>query len=147
MNASTVATTATAISPLRHNLLRACHLLMVVGLALTAWPRLLTSGLDRPIMDGAVDAMLCALQLLAILGLFAPVRMVFVLVFDVLWKAIWVLVIALPMWWRGAVTPDVAETLFACAVAIPILVLIPWTALTRDLLRHRERWRASPADG
>lgn len=145
MSASTTSAPADTITPLRRNLLRACHLLLAVGLGLTAWPRLLTSGLDRPLMDGAFDAVLCALQLLAVAGLFAPVRMVVVLVFEVLWKAIWVLAVAVPLWWRDAVTPEVSETLFACVWAAPFIVVIPWRALVRDLIRQREPWRTAPA--
>ncbi|MFL1376034.1 hypothetical protein [Nocardiopsis protaetiae] len=141
MNAPTSSATADT-TPLRRNLLRACHLLLVVGLGLTAWPRLLASGADGPLIDGAFDAVLCAVQLLAVAGLFAPVRMVLVLVFEVLWKAVWVLVVAVPLWSRGAVTPEVAETLFACAWAVPFVVVIPWRALVRDLVGGREPWRA-----
>ncbi|RKS10281.1 hypothetical protein DFP74_6043 [Nocardiopsis sp. Huas11] len=147
MNAPTLSATADTITPLRRNLMRACYLLMVVGLALTAWPRLLGSGPDRPLMDGTFDAVLCAMQLLSVVGLFAPVRMAAVLVFEVLWKAIWVLVVAVPLWWRGAVTPEVSETLFAFAFALPFIVIIPWRALVGDLLRGREPWRAAPAEG
>ncbi|MDT0327548.1 hypothetical protein [Nocardiopsis lambiniae] len=146
MNASTTSATTDTITPLRRNLLRACHLLLVVGLGLTAWPRLLASGPDRPVIDGAFDAVLCALQLLAIAGLFAPVRMVAVLVFEVLWKAIWVLVVAVPLWSRDALTPEVTETLFACAFAVPFVVIIPWRALVGDLIRRREPWHGAPAE-
>ncbi|WP_017584341.1 hypothetical protein [Nocardiopsis valliformis] len=145
MNASTTSATADTMTPLRRNLLRACYLLLVVGLGLTAWPRLLTSGLDRPLLDGAFDAVLCALQLLAIVGLFAPARMILVLVFEVCWKAIWVLAVAVPLWWRGTVTPEVSETLFACALAVPFVLVIPWRALVRDLTRQSEPWRTTPS--
>lgn len=144
MNVSTTSAPADTVTPVRRNLLRGCHLLLAVGLGLTAWPRLLASGLDRPVVDGAFDAVLCALQLLAVAGLFAPVRMVVVLVFEVLWKAIWVLSVAVPLWWRDAVTPEVTETLFACVWAVPLVIAIPWRALARDLIRLHEPWRTTP---
>lgn len=141
MRPSTRSATTDTITSLRRNLMRACYLLMAVGLALTAWPRLLTSGPDRPLMDGTFDAVLCALQLLAVAGVFAPVRMAAVLVLEVLWKTIWVLVVAVPLWWDDAVTPEVTETLFAFSFAVPFLFVIPWRALVGDLVRAREPWQ------
>jgi hypothetical protein len=145
MNTSTGSVPALdTITPLRRNLMRACYLLMVAGLALTAWPRLLTAGPDRPLMDGTFDAVLCALQLLSIVGFFAPVRMAALLVFEVLWKAIWVLVVAVPLWSSGTITPEVSETLFAFSFAVPFVFIIPWRALIRDLVHGRESWRTAP---
>ncbi|MDR7382683.1 hypothetical protein [Promicromonospora iranensis] len=143
MDTSTRSATIDTITPLRRNLMRACYLLMVVGLALVAWPRLLTSGFDRPLIEGTFDAVLCALQLLSVVGLFAPVRMAAMLVFEVLWKAIWVLVVAVPMLWSGGLTTEASETLFAFSFAVPFVFIIPWRALARDLLRGREPWRAA----
>lgn len=144
MDTLTRSATTDTITPLRRNLMRACYLLMVVGLALVAWPRLLTSGSDRPLIEGTFDAVLCALQLLSIVGFFAPVRMAAVLVFEVLWKGIWVLVVAVPLLWSGGMTPEVSETLFAFSFAVPFVFIIPWRALVHDLVRAREPWRAAP---
>lgn len=146
MNTLTLTPSHVAISLLRRNLLRACHLLIAVGLGLTAWPRLLSSGADRPLMDGVVDAVLCALQLLAIVGVFAPVQMVVVLIFDALWKIIWVAVVALPLWLNDRVTPGVIETLFACSWAIPFLFIIPWRAILRLLVESPEPWTRRATD-
>lgn len=130
-------------TPLRRNLLRACYLLLVVGLGLTAWPRLILGGSDRPLMDGVVDAMLCAMQLLAIIGLFSPVRMLPVILFDIVWKALWVGIVALPLVLRGEVDAGVAETLFACAWVLPFVVIVPWGYVVRHYLRAAEPWRRS----
>jgi hypothetical protein len=132
-------------TPLRRNLLRACYLLLVVGLGLTAWPRLVLGSADRPLMDGVVDAMLCGMQLLAIIGLFSPVRMLPVILFDIVWKALWVGIVALPLVLRGEVTQGVAETLFACAWVLPFVVIVPWGYVVRHYLRVSEPWRRARA--
>jgi hypothetical protein len=138
-------TSPTSPTPLRRNLLRACYLLLVVGLGLTAWPRLVLGGAERPLMDGVVDAMLAGMQLLAIIGLFSPVRMLPVILFDIVWKALWVGIVALPLVVRGEVTPGVAETLFACAWVVPFLVIVPWGWVYRNLLRSSEPFRRDRA--
>ncbi|UYN84426.1 MAG: hypothetical protein KIT89_04335 [Microcella sp.] len=131
------------VSPARRLALRACYLLLVVGLGLTAWPRLILASPDQPLMTGVVDAMLCGMQLLAIVGLFSPVRMLAVIVFDVLWKLIWVGVVAVPLAVSGEISAGVAETLFACAWAVPFLVIVPWVQLAQRLLGSPEPWRGS----
>jgi hypothetical protein len=148
MTTSTVPSVAVDRSPtpLRRNLLRACYLLLVVGLGLTAWPRLVLGGADRPLMDGVVDAMLCGMQLLAIIGLFSPVRMLPVILFDIVWKALWVGIVALPLVLRGEVTSGVAETLFACAWVLPFVAIVPWGYVLRNYLRSAEVTRASRAN-
>jgi hypothetical protein len=136
-----------SISVVRRNLLRACHLLMAVGLGLTAWPQLLTAAPDRPLTEGVVDAVLCAMQLLAVVGVFAPVRLVLNLVLDLLWKVIWVLAVYVPLAVAGEVSTEAAETLFACAFAAPFIVIIPWGAMARDLWTRREPWRRPTSVG
>jgi hypothetical protein len=59
--------------------------------------------------------MLCGMQILATIGLLSPARVLPVILFDIVWKALWVAVVAPPLVLRGEVTPGVAETLFACA--------------------------------
>lgn len=86
-------------------------------------------------MDGVVDAVLCGFQLLAVVGLVAPVKMLTVLVFDVVWKVIWSAAIAIPRALAGTVDQGIAETAWACAWAIPFVVIIPWRLLvTRVVL-------------
>ena len=130
-----------SISHIRRNVLRGCHLLMAVGLGLTAWPSLLTAEPGRPVMEGVVDAVLCAMQLLAVAGVFAPVRLLPMLVFDVLWKVIWVGAVAIPLAQAGQISEPVAEILFACAWAIPFVFIIPWRAIVGEFTSEKEQWR------
>lgn len=125
-------------STIRRNLLRACYLLMFVGLALVVWPRILVGAADLPLMTGATNALLGALGLLCGLGLLAPLRMLPLLVFEVVWKAIWCLSVALPLWQRGLLTAEAADILFACAWAVPFLFIIPWRYAALAVLRPND---------
>ncbi len=128
------------MSPLRRNLLRGCYLLLAVGLGLTAWPRLLAAAPQRPLEAGVVDAVLCAVQLLAVVGFLTPVRMLPLLVFEVLWKAVWLLSVAVPLWVQGGTTDGLAATAFACAWAVPVVVVVPWRTVLGSVLATTEPW-------
>lgn len=85
---------------------RTCYLQLAVGLAVTKWPLILFGAANQPLLAGVVNALLGAIGLLAILGLFAPLRMLPLLVFEVTWKFIWKVPVALPLWLAHALTPE-----------------------------------------
>jgi hypothetical protein len=99
---------------------------MLVGLALVMWPKILFGATELPLMTGAANALLGALGLLCGLGIVAPVRMLPLLVFEVVWKVIWSLSVALPLWLQGRFTAQAGDILFACLWAVPFLFIIPW---------------------
>jgi hypothetical protein len=114
------------VSPLRLNLLRACYALLVLGLGITIWPAIVVGAADLPLMTGAVNALLGALGVLSIVGLFSPLRMLPLLVFEVTWKVIWVFSVALPLWLSGRWSPEAGAILFAVAWVVPFVFIIPW---------------------
>jgi len=122
-------------------LLRACYLLLFIGLGLQVVPDLLSFDPEKPLMDGVVVAMLSALGLLSVVGVYAPLRMIPLLVFEVVWKTLWALSVALPHWLRGSTDEATVEALFACAFAIPFFFIIPWRYTFRRLVSSAAPWR------
>lgn len=86
----------TDIFRLRLNLLRACYLLLVLGLSLNFWPLVLSGAAALPLTEGVVNAILSTVGVLAILGLVAPLRMLPLLLFEIAWKLVWTISVALP---------------------------------------------------
>lgn len=132
----------TQVSLLRLYALRAAYLLLVVGLGLTIWPGILNPDKSWPLMFGVVQCMLGALSLLALLGLRYPLRMLPLLMFEMTWKALWLLVVSLPAQLTGTMTPAIASTTFDCALVAIFLFVIPWAYLWRTYVTAPgERWR------
>lgn len=131
------------LSTLRLMLLRLCYAVLVVGLSLRYAPVFLDGLHNLPRMDGAVVALLSAMGLLAIAGLFSPVRMLPLLVFEIAWKAIWVIAVALPKWLDGSLDEGFVATLFNCAVALPFVFIVPWRYVAATFLGRAEPFRAT----
>jgi hypothetical protein len=135
-----------SVSTLRLTLLRASYLLLVVGIVTKFWPTLVGDVALMPRMEGVVTALLSALGLLWIIGIFSPLRMLPLLLFEITWKVIWVLAVALPNWRGGTLDEGLAETLFAVSFAIPLVFIVPWRYVARTYFATAESaGPASPA--
>lgn len=128
------------VSVFRLYLLRAGYLLLVVGLGLTVWPSILNPAKSWELMHGVVVAMLGAMGLLALLGLRYPLQMLPLLFFELTWKTIWLVRVALPLWTAHRLDADTSETAFECLIAVVYLVVIPWPYVFRTyVLRKGDR--------
>jgi hypothetical protein len=131
------------VSTLRLTLLRACYAVLVVGLSLRYGP-VFGDGLSGlPSMDGVVVALLSALGILSVAGLFSPIRMLPLLVFEIGWKLIWVSAVALPKWLDGSLDEGTLSILFNCAVVLPFVLVVPWRHVAGTFLGTHEPLRAA----
>jgi hypothetical protein len=124
--------------------LRAGYLLLVVGLGSMVWPGIVHHATPWTLMGGVVHCMLAAMSALAILGLRYPLRMLPLLLFEVAWKAVWLLVVALPLWSAHRMDADTTETAVECLMGAVFLVLIPWPYVVAAYLgQPGDRWLAA----
>ena len=126
----------------RLNMMRIGYLVMGVGLAAVKWP--LVIGYDRamPLHDGVVAVLLTAMSLLAFLGLRYPVRLLPILLFESLWKLIWLSVVALPAVAAGDVDQAMTETILSCSLVVIIVAVVPWRYVwQRYVTAKGDRWR------
>jgi hypothetical protein len=124
----------TEVSTLRLYLLRACYLLLVVGLGLTIWPLILHHAPNWERMHSVAACLLGALCVLSVLGLRYPLRMLPLLLFEAAWKAIWLSAVALPLWLAHRMDAATTETAIECLMAAIFLVIIPWGYVYRTYL-------------
>lgn len=130
-------------SAFRLNLLRSGYFLLAVGIGIVMWPQLITSGPQLEPMHGITLSLLCALGLLAVLGLRYPLQMLPLLIFELTWKALWLLCVFIPLWQSHRLTDALIENLFAVGIAIVFPFVIPWGYVLRQfVLRRGDPWRA-----
>jgi hypothetical protein len=132
------------VSLLRLYLLRAMYLLVVVGLGVFAVPSILRHAGQRELAQGIVDAMLLAFWLLCIVGLRYPLRMLPVLMWELVWKALWFGMVAWPAWRAGTMDAATAENAFACVFVVLVPIVMPWRYVARHYLREAgDPWRGA----
>jgi hypothetical protein len=135
------------ISTLRLYLLRAMYLLMAVGLGVTIWPGILVPG-DVSHMGSVVRGMLGALALMALWGLRYPMKMLPVLLFEFMWKVIWVVAFGLGPWLSGDLDPGRQQTLFDCLIGVVLVpIAVPWGYVVQHYIKAPgDRWRGNATD-
>jgi hypothetical protein len=125
----------------RINLMRGGYLLMAVGLALVKWP-LLGEAASLPVYEGVTLALLTAMSLLAIVGVLRPVKMLPVLLFETVWKVLWLALVAVPHLLAGDMSAEMTKIFVSFAPEVIIIAVTPWDYVWRTYGRARvEAWR------
>ena len=130
------------VSLLRLYLMRLMYLAMFIFLATSKWP-LLFNHKPWTLMQGVAFVLLAALGLMAGWAIRYPLKMLPILMFEWIWKTVWVVAIGLPLWRSGTMNADFAETWKATLVGVILLpFIIPWPYLWRHYIRAPgDRWK------
>lgn len=139
----------TEVSTYRMYALRLYYLIVTVGLALMIWPLILSHPADVGHAPSVVRALLGAVCLLAALGLRYPLRMLPIMLFELVWKTIWLVAFALPASLRGPLEPAWQASVVDTGVGVVLsLLLIPWPYVYANYVRApADRWRGGPGIG
>ena len=130
------------VSLFRLYALRAAYLFVAAGLAATVWPLLIKHSPQWPLMNGVVCSMLGALSVLAAFGIRYPLQMLPVLLFEVAWKSIWLIAVALPLWSASQIDARTWGTVRDCLFGAILIPLIPWRyVISQYVTKPGDRWR------
>lgn len=130
------------VSLFRLYTLRLCYLILAAGLGVYIWPNVIHHTSDLAISTGVQISLLAGIGATAVLGLRYPVQMVPLLLFELIWKTIYLVGFALPLWRTHQVTAAAAADIRACLMVVIFLPLIPWRHVFRQyVLAHGNRWK------
>ena len=130
------------LSLVRLYTLRLCYLILAAGLGLVIWPTVLHHSPDIAATSGVRLSMLAGLGLTAVLGLRYPVQMLPLLLFELTWKAIYLLAFALPLWSAHQLTPATTDTIHQVLFVVIFIPLIPWGFVVKHyILQPGNRWK------
>lgn len=136
------------VSTFRLYLMRALYLLICVGLGSIVWPRIVNHA-RWDVMEGVAFSLLAALSALAALGVRYPLQMLPLLLFELLWKAIWLIAVALPLWLDHQLDAETMSTVFDCLLGVVICpIVIPWPYVFEHYVKKPgDRWRRALREG
>ena len=135
------------VSLIRLYLLRAAYLMIALFLGSSIWPGIIQHTTEWPHMSGVARCLLAALGLMAALGVRYPMQMLPLLLFEMAWKAIWLLAVGLPLWRAGRLDAANLQTFQDCAFGVVLMaVVIPWPyVLAKYVRRPGDRWTPQEA--
>ncbi len=108
-------------------LLRLLFGLMLIFLGRDAWTHILTFKGSWDPEEAAAWCIWASYSVLSVLGLFRPLKMLPLVLLEVLYKSLWLILVAYPLWSADQLAGSAAEQMtFAFAfVVLPILAM-PW---------------------
>jgi hypothetical protein len=130
------------VSTFRLYLLRATYLLVFVGLIFTIGPQIINHPTPWSLWHGVGCSMLGAVSILAFLGIRYPLKMLPVLFFELIWKAIWLIAVALPLWSTNQMDATNLETAQNCLMGVIMPIVIPWSYVWKHYVKMPgDRWK------
>lgn len=138
----TLGATMPGVSLFRLYTLRVFYLVMAAGLGVYIWPTVIHHTNELAATKGPQFALLAGLGAAAALGLRYPVQMLPILLFEVTWKAIYLIAFALPLWSAHQINAATAEDIKAVLMVVILIPLIPWRyVFAHYVLKHGDRWK------
>ena len=136
----------TEISTFRLYLLRAVYLLVVIGMGSMIWPVIIQHSGNWELNNGVKKCMLGAFSILALIGIRYPLQMLPLLFWELTWKTIWLLVVALPLWLANRLDADTAEYAFEIGLVVIVYIAIPWPYVLEHYVRKSgDPWKKGKA--
>jgi hypothetical protein len=122
--------------------LRVFYLVIAAGLGVYIWPTVIHHTNEFAATQGIRFALLAGLGAAAALGVRYPVRMLPILLFEVTWKAIYLVAFALPLWSAHQIDAASAEDIKAVLMVVIFIPLIPWRyVFAQYVLKPGDRWK------
>jgi hypothetical protein len=124
--------------------MRIGYLVMGVGLVFLKWPLFFQNGGvgSLPVYEGVVAALLTAMSLLWFLGVRYPIQLLPVLVFESLWKLIWLAAVGVPHLIAGDMDAQMSSVFFSVSFVVIVLAVTPWDYVWKRFVRvPGDPWR------
>jgi hypothetical protein len=124
------------VRPINIYLLRLFFFLIAAFVGSEAWLALINHQGPWDHIRALTWCVFAAYSTLSVLGLLHPLRMLPIMLFVVLYKGLWVLAVAVPLWRAGTMAGNPAEEMAGVFMWVPVLFLVvPWGYVWRTFVR------------
>jgi hypothetical protein len=115
---------------------------MAAGLGAFIWPNVIHHTNEFAVTHGIRVALLAGLGLTSALGLRYPLKMLPILLFELTWKAIYLIAFALPLWSAHQINEATADNIQAVLMVVIFIPLIPWRYVFENyFVKQGDRWK------
>lgn len=122
--------------------LRICYFILSAGLGAYYWPMVIHHTSEFAIASGIQFSLLAGLGATALLGFRYPLQMIPLLLFEMIWKAVYLVAFALPLWRAHQITDAAAENIKAVSMVVIFIPLIPWRyVFSQYVMQRGDRWK------
>jgi hypothetical protein len=133
------------VRPIQVHLLRISYVLVLVFVGPSSWLALIGHQGDWDPFMAAALSMWASSSVLSVIGVFQPLRMLPLVLFEVGYKLIWLIAVAWPLWVTDRLVGSPAEALtYAFLPVLAPIVLMPWGYVFRRYLWRQPRTAAAP---
>lgn len=127
------------VRPLNIYLLRFLFALMFVFVGYDAWTYILEHEGPWDPVQAVAWCMFASYSLLSIIGVFRPLKMLPIMLFMILYKSLWLIVVAYPLWSAGQLAGSPGAGMAQVFVWVPLpIIATPWKyVLDTYILKRR----------
>ena len=121
------------VSLLRVYLLRAIYAVLALAQGSIQLPLFLHHD-HWSLAAGGAHSFLLALAILSVVGVRYPLQMLPVLIYEILWKFIWLAGVALPLWLANQVDAETRRAFFEIGPVVVLIPFIPWRYVLQNYI-------------
>ena len=135
------------VSLLRLNLLRVFYAVLFFGLGTFIWPEVVHHSSSFALAYGVRFALLAGLGAMAGLGLRYPLQMLPLLLYELVWKAIYLIAFALPLYLAHGIDSATAEDIRGVVMVVVFIPCVPWRyVFAHYVMKPGDRWWGAARD-
>jgi len=128
------------VRPINIFFLRLLFLLVFLFVGSDSWSAILTHRGPWDHVRAAALCMFAAYSALSIIGVFRPLKMLPIVLFEIFYKSLWLIVVAYPLWAADQLAGSPAEGMFKAFRGVPFFILItPWRYVLDKYVLNRAR--------
>jgi hypothetical protein len=121
------------VRPIQIFLLRMSYVLVLVFVGIRSWPPLVTHEGGWDPLPAAAVSMWASSSMLSFIGVFHPLKMLPLVLFEIGYKVIWLFAVAWPLWTANQLSGSPAEEMtYAFLPVVGPVVLMPWAYVFRS---------------
>lgn len=133
------------IRPINIYAMRVIYILMATFLALDVWTHIITYDQSWNPSDAMNWSVWAAFTVFALIGIFRPVQMIPILLLEVVYKSIWLILVALPLFLAGNLSGETTDgMIFPFALIILPIIAVPWGYVLKKYILLRPPAKKSP---